>query len=132
MNKFAAIVTVGISLVSCSPSNSAPAQTLESKIADMAKVMSTVTPKQLEGGLSLDAVTAEGGTLVLKMSGIPKWRPNVTDAEAGKLMGAMICNPPRVQGLVKEGARFRIDGISPSGEKLPPLPICLDTAANPG
>lgn len=125
MNKFATIVTVGISFTSCSPGNSAPAQTLQSKIADMAKVMSTVTPKRLEGGLSLDAVTAEGSTLVLKMSGIPKWRPNVTDAEAGKLMGAMICDGPQAQGLMREGAHFRIDGISPSGEKLPPLPICL-------
>ena len=87
--------------------------------------MGTVTPKKLGGDMSLDAVTAEGNTLVLKMSGMPKWRPNVTDAEAGKLLGASICDGPQVQGLVREGGRFRIEGNSPTGEVLPPLPICL-------
>jgi len=75
--------------------------------------------------MSWDAVSADGDTLVLKMSGVPKWRPEVTDIEAGKLLGASICDGPQVQALVREGGRFRIDGISPSGEKLPSLPICL-------
>jgi len=75
--------------------------------------------------LSLDAVAAEGSTLVLKMNGMPEWRPAVSDVEAGKILGSLICDGPQVQGLVKEGARFRIDGITPAGKKLPPLPICL-------
>lgn len=125
MNKFAAIGAFAICITACSPSNSAPAPTIESKIAQMAKIMGTVTPKKLGGDMSLDAVTAEGNTLVLKMSGMPKWRPNVTDAEAGKLLGASICDGPQVQGLVREGGRFRIEGNSPTGEVLPPLPICL-------
>ena len=126
MNKLATIGAFAMCITACSPSNSAPAPTIESKIAQMAKVMSTVTPKKLGGDMSLDAVTAEGNTLVLKMSGIPTWRPNVSDVEAGKLLGSSICDGPQVQGLVREGARFRIDGKSPSGEVLPPLPICLN------
>lgn len=125
MQKIAAVGAFAVGIVACSPSNSAHAQTIESKIAQLAKVMSTVTPKPLDNEMSLDAVMAEGNTLVLKMSGIPKWRPNVTDAEAGKLLGASICDGPQVQNLVREGGRFRIDGKSPSGEVLPPLPICL-------
>lgn len=125
MKKFAVVGAFAVGIAACSPSNSAPTQTIESKIAQMAKVMSTVTPKPLGNKMSLDAVTAEGNTLVLKMSGIPKWRPNVTDDEAGKLLGASICDGPQVRNLVREGGRFRIDGKSPSGEVLPPLPICL-------
>jgi len=125
MNNCALIGAFVIGITACSPGNSAPAPTIENKIAQMAEAMSAVTPKKLGGEMSLDAVTAEGNTLVLKMSGIPKWRPNVTDAEAGKLLGASICDGPQVQSLVREGGRFRIDGKSSSGEVLPPLPICL-------
>jgi hypothetical protein len=121
------LLTIGIAAIcvsACTPSKPAQAATIESKVAEMAKVMSSVLPKKLGENMSFDAVSAEGDTLVLNINGIPEWRPNVTDADASKLFSASICNSPQVQGLVKEGAHFRIDGISPEGKKLPSLPIC--------
>lgn len=123
MKRLPFVSTLAILTAACAPEQAAPV-TLEGKVAQLAEAMGAVTPRALEGGLSLDAVAADGSSIVLKMSGFPDWRPQVSDEEAGKLMGASICKGAQLQALVKEGASLRIEGTTPGGEKLPPLPIC--------
>lgn len=98
---------------------------ISEKIARLAKIMRSVTPRKLSDTMSLDDVAAERDALVLKISGLPKWRPNVSDADAGLLLGEGICDGPQMQALVREGAKVRIDGKTVDGELLPPLPICI-------
>lgn len=123
--KIACIVAIAaICVTGCARGEPSKPITIETKVTQIATAMRGVLPKTLNGGMSFDAVSAEGDTLVLAIRGIPEWRPSVTDAEAGKLFSASICKSAQIQNLVKEGAHLRIDGTTPEGKKLPSLPIC--------
>jgi len=124
MNRGVLLGMVALCLGGCSPAQGEGEPAIEGKVAELASVMSSTTPMELGGGMTLQGVAADGRTLVLEIRGLENWRPHVSDEEAGSLIGSQICNRPSAKHLIAEGAQFRIDATTPSGEKLAPLPIC--------
>lgn len=124
MSRILALGFAAFCMGACSPAQGEVRPAIEGKVADLATTMNSATPMQMGGGLTLQAVAADGRTLVLEISGIENWRPNVSDETAGKLLGTAICDRPSAKQLIAEGAEFRVDATTPSGEKLAPLPIC--------
>jgi len=92
-------------------------------VVALAEAMNSVTPTDL-GPLDLEAVVAEGRVIVLKLSGLENWRPNVSDEVAAKMFASQMCDGPGMDALVAEGAQVRIDATTPSGEVLAPLIVC--------
>jgi hypothetical protein len=132
MRRFAAAMMAVLLAMAGLPAHAqaGPAVSLEGKVAQVAATMAGVTPMALPGGLALEAVVAQGRAIVLKFSGVPAWRPQVDDRLAASLLGAQLCEGAQVRALIAEGAEVRIEGTTPGGEALPPLPICRERASD--
>src|SRR5688500_15045434 len=94
LSSFAAVALRG-----CTAGAEPPQPTLEDKVVELARIMNMITPMS-QDGFTLESVRADGRTLVLSVKGIDDWRPHVSDEEAGKLIGAEICDGPGAQALV--------------------------------
>ncbi|KQS03054.1 hypothetical protein ASG11_01240 [Sphingomonas sp. Leaf357] len=123
-NMHRSMFALGFTLAACSAGHSEEPMTLEQRTAEIARLMNTVAPKELGNGLTLISVSSEGKTLVMSLKGLVEWRPSVSDAEVAKILGASLCENRNIQAAVRNGALFRIDGLTVEGKRLPPLYVC--------
>lgn len=88
-------------------------------VAQLAENMQSVVGQQFEGGITLQAVSAEGNTLVITVSGPDGWRAGMTAQEASDALVGGFCSS--MPDYFTAGRTMRVDTIDGKSKVKGPL-----------